>query len=432
MTDRLAGLRTLGAFLLSAAILAGAGVYALRGNWPWHQQRITPVTVAQLFETVDTLRRGETLSHLFARQGFAGFNMSQSAAGGIFEPRRLRPGLVFEFQRKETDSLASKVLVRLGPEQRVALHLLNDGWWPQAEPIHWRAEPVTLEGAITSTLYDAFDTGMHDTLLAVTDRFRLAWDLADVFAWQVDFSRDVRPGDSFKVLAERLVSEEGEVRYGRVLAGDLVIGGKRYTAYRYATADGTFGFYDANGRSLRRAFLLAPVSFRRISSRPNAARMHPILGIIRKHEGTDFAADRGTPVMAAGDGLVVRREWSGGYGNLVEIRHANGVVTRYGHLASFARGLLTGRRVSQGDVIGYVGSTGLATGPHLHYEFRVNGVSRDPRSADLGTGDPVPLAQFRDFERERSRLSALLTWPQGSVPSLAGVVPDSANPSIVN
>jgi hypothetical protein len=127
MTDRLAGLRTLGAFLLSAAILAGAGVYALRGNWPWHQQRITPVTVAQLFETVDTLRRGETLSHLFARQGFAGFNMSQSAAGGIFEPRRLRPGLVFEFQRKETDSLASKVLVRLGPEQRVALHLLNDG-----------------------------------------------------------------------------------------------------------------------------------------------------------------------------------------------------------------------------------------------------------------------------------------------------------------
>jgi murein DD-endopeptidase MepM/ murein hydrolase activator NlpD len=117
--------------------------------------------------------------------------------------------------------------------------------------------------------------------------------------------------------------------------------------------------------------------------------------------------------MASGDGVILRREWSGGYGNLVEIRHANGITTRYGHLRGFAKGLLPGRRVSQGDVIGYVGSTGLATGPHLHYEFRVNGTSRDPRSADLGTGDPVPLAQIRDFERERSRLGALLAWPQG-------------------
>jgi murein DD-endopeptidase MepM/ murein hydrolase activator NlpD len=414
MTDRLAGLRTLGAFVLSAAILGGAGVYAGRGEWPWRQQAREPVTVAQLFqERVDTLRRGETLSHLFARQGFAGFNLSKSATQGVFEPRRMRPGLVFSFQRKENDSLPSKVMVRLGPEQRVALHLLNDGWWPQAEPIHWRAEPVTLEGAITSSLYEAFDTGVQDTLLTTTERFRLAWDLADVFAWQVDFSRDIRPGDSFKVLAERLVSEEGEVRYGRVLAGDMVIGGKRYTAYRFTTADGTSGFYDADGRSLRRAFLLAPVSFRRISSRPNAARLHPILGIIRRHEGTDFAADPGSPVMAAGDGVVARREWSGGYGNLVEIRHANGVVTRYGHLRGFAKGLLPGRRVAQGDVIGYVGSTGLATGPHLHYEFRVNGVSRDPRNTDLGTGDPVPLAQIRDFERERARLTAWLTYPQG-------------------
>jgi murein DD-endopeptidase MepM/ murein hydrolase activator NlpD len=416
MTDRQAGLQTFAAFVLSTAILAGAGVYAVRGAWPWRQQPVQPVTVAQLFqERVDTLHRGETLSHLFARQGFAGFNLSQSATAGVFEPRRLRPGLVFSFQRKPNDSLPSKVMVRLGPEQRVALHLVNDGWWPQAEPIHWRAEPVTLEGAITSSLYEAFDTGVNDTLLTTAERFRLAWDLADVFAWQVDFSRDIRPGDSFKVLAERLVSEEGEVRYGRVLAGDMVIGGHRYTAYRYATADGTSGFYDADGRSLRRAFLLAPVSFRRISSRPNAARLHPILGIIRRHEGTDYAADPGSPVMAAGDGVIARRGWSGGYGNLVEIRHANGIVTRYGHLRGFAKGLVPGRRVAQGDIIGYVGSTGLATGPHLHYEFRVNGVSRDPRKTDLGTGDPVPLAQFRDFERERARLGALLTWPQAGV-----------------
>jgi murein DD-endopeptidase MepM/ murein hydrolase activator NlpD len=419
-------LKTLAGFLCSTAILVAAGGYAMRGVWPWRAEPVKPVTVQELFsETVDTLRRGETLSELFVRQGFNGFNLSQSAAADVFEPRRLRPGLVFSFQRRLEDSIPSKVVVRIGPEARVALHLLNDGWWPQAEPIVWRAEPVTLEGRIETSLYDALDDEVSDSLLALPDRIRLAWDLADIFAWQVDFSRDIRPGDGFRVLAERLISEEGEVRYGRVLAGDLQIAGQRYTAYRFPEPDGSSGFFDAAGRSLRRAFLLAPVSFRRISSRFNRARLHPILGIVRRHEGIDFAADAGTPVMAAGDGVVARREWSGGYGNLIELRHANGIVTRYGHLRGFATGLEPGRRVSQGEVIGYVGSTGLATGPHLHYEFRVNGVSRDPHSADLGTGEPVPLASMRDFERERARLGALLAWPEGPVPVLAELPPEA-------
>jgi murein DD-endopeptidase MepM/ murein hydrolase activator NlpD len=430
---RVAGIKTLASFAISAGILVAAGGYAMRGAWPWRVEPVKPVTVQELFhETVDTLRRGETLSELFVRQGFNGFTMSQSATAGVFEPRRLRPGLVFSFQRRPTDSVPSKVMVRMGPEQRVALHLLNDGWWPQAEPIAWRAEPVTLAGRIESSLYDALDDEVGDSLLALPDRIRLAWDLADIFAWQVDFSRDIRPGDSFRVLAERLISEEGEVRYGRLLAGDLEIGSDRFTAYRFTTPEGASGFYDAAGRSLRRAFLLAPVSFRRISSRYNRARLHPILGIVRRHEGMDFAADPGTPVMAAGDGIVARREWSGGYGNLVELRHANGIVTRYGHLRAYAPGLVPGQRVSQGDVIGYVGSTGLATGPHLHYEFRVNGESRDPHTADLGTGEPVPLASMRDFERERARLGAQLAWPEGPVPALAGVFPEVSSPSASN
>lgn len=420
-------LRTAAGFLASTAILLAAGAYAMRGAWPWRVEPVKPVTVAELFsETRDTLRRGETLSELFVRQGFNGFTMSQSAAAGIFEPRRLRPGLVFSFQRKPEDSIPSKVVVRLGPEQRVALHLLNDGWWPQSEPVVWRAEPVTLNGSIVTSLYDALDDEVSDSLLALPDRIRLAWDLADIFAWQVDFSRDIRPGDRFRVLAERLISEEGEVRYGRVLAGDLSIGGQEYNAYRFTASDGSSGFYDGDGHSLRRAFLLAPVSFRRISSRYNRARLHPILGIVRKHEGMDFAADPGTPVMAAGEGVIARREWAGGYGNLIELRHANGITTRYGHLRAFATGMVQGHHVKQGDVIGYVGSTGLATGPHLHYEFRVNGVSRDPHTADLGTGEPVPPAQIRDFERERSRLSALLLYPEGPIPALAAL-PESAS-----
>jgi murein DD-endopeptidase MepM/ murein hydrolase activator NlpD len=404
--------------LCATAILAVAALFALHDSWPWLNGRVTPTpTVQELFsEHLDTLRRGETVSQLFARQGLAAPDLDRTTSKGLFDPRRLRPGLVFSFQRHAEDSGGVRVVFRAGPEQRVALRLTSDGWQAAAVPIQWRADPVILQGRITTSLYDALDTEVDDTLLAPEDRVRLAWDLADIFAWQVDFSRDIRPGDSFRVVAERLVSEDGEVRFGRVLAGDMVIGGLGYTAYRWTSADGSTGFYDAEGRSLRRAFLLAPVQFRRISSHLSSSRLHPILGIVRKHEGIDFAADAGTPVMAAGDGVIARREWTGGYGNLVEIRHANGVVTRYGHLQGFATGLTAGARVSQGDVIGFVGSTGLATGPHLHYEFRVNGIAREPRDADLGNGDPVPLAQRRDFDFERARLLTLLN---GSFPAYA-------------
>ncbi len=404
--------------LCATAILAVAALFAIHDSWPWLNGRVTPTpTVQELFsERLDTLRQGETVSQLFTRQGLPIPTLDRNSSNGLFDPRRLRSGLVFSFQRPADDTGQVRVVFRVGPEQRVALRLSRDGWHAASEPIVWRVEPVILQGRITTSLYDALDTEVDDTLLAPEDRVRLAWDLADIFAWQVDFSRDIRPGDSFRVVAERLVSEEGEVRFGRVLAGDMVIGGLGFSGYRWTSPDGSSGFYDANGRSLRRAFLLAPVQFRRISSRMSGSRLHPILGIVRRHEGIDFAANPGTPVMAAGDGVVTRREWSGGFGNLIEIRHANGIVTRYGHLQGFATGLTPGERVSQGEVIGYVGSTGLATGPHLHYEFRVNGVAREPRDADLGSGDPVPLAQQRDFDRERARLLTLLN---GAFPAYA-------------
>jgi murein DD-endopeptidase MepM/ murein hydrolase activator NlpD len=206
---------------------------------------------------------------------------------------------------------------------------------------------------------------------------------------------------------ERLVSEDGEVRFGRVLAADLTMSGKSLTAFRYEQA-GRSAFYDANGNSLRRAFLRAPVQFRRISSSFARARFHPVLGITRRHEGTDYAAAPGTPVMAAGDGVVLRAGWSGGYGNLIELRHRNGITTRYGHLRGFARGIRAGARVEQGQTIGYVGSTGLATGPHLHYEFRVNGVARDSRRVELGNGAPIGNDLRAGFDAERDRLLQLL------------------------
>ncbi|MEO8635471.1 MAG: M23 family metallopeptidase [Gemmatimonadales bacterium] len=420
-------MRVWGRFAISLGILLAAGIFALRGAWPWPGAHRTTFSLPELFrETVDTLRRGETLSDLFVRQGLPGFALSQIGVTQGFNPRRLRPGLVFTFRRRLSDSIPTRVMFRSAPQERTALHLLGDGWYPVPEPIRWRAEPMVLEGTITSSLYDALNLATADTILAPEDRVRLAWDLADVFAWQVDFSRDVRSGDRFQVLAERLISDDGEVRYGRVLASQLVIGGAPYSAYRFKLADGSAGFFDANGRSLRRTFLLAPVQFRRISSLPSSGRFHPILGIVRKHEGTDYAADPGTPVMAAGDGVVVRREWTGGFGNFIELRHANGIVTRYGHLQDYAAKLSIGQHIHQGEVIGYVGSTGLATGPHLHYEFRINGVARPPSSADLGSGEQVPLAQDRDFDRERARLAMMLSHPAGAGRSIAsGTLPRS-------
>ncbi len=196
---------------------------------------------------------------------------------------------------------------------------------------------------------------------------------------------------------DRLISEDGEVRFGRVLASDLTMSGKSLTAFRFEQS-GRATFYDADGKSLRRAFLRAPVQFRRISSTFARARRHPVLGITRRHQGTDYAANPGTPVMAAGDGVVLRAGRAGGYGNLVELRHRNGITTRYGHLRGFARGIRGGVRVSQGQTIGYVGSTGLASGPHLHYEFRVNGVAKDARRVELGNGAPIADRDREAFE----------------------------------
>lgn len=408
---------------LSVALLVvgAAGFFGLSGSWPW--QRL-PATVAEpapapppaetFTETMDTLQRGETLSDLFARHNVAGIDFHRLDPALSLNPRRLRPGLVFSFRRNAGDSVPSRVVVRTTPEQRVTFQRISQDWNAEAEPIRWMPQEMRIEGAIDNSLYEALDAGVKDEQLDSGNRQRLAWDLADVYAWEIDFTRDIRPGDRFQVVFERLVSEDGEVRFGRVLASDLTISGKSLTAFRFTPSTAKSALYfDRDGGSLRRAFLRAPVEFRRISSNFARARFHPVLGRVRRHEGTDYAARPGTPIMAAGDGVVLRAGWAGGYGNLIELRHLNGITTRYGHLRGFARQIRRGRRVEQGQIIGYVGSTGLASGPHLHYEFRINGVAKDSRRVKIGGGAPVPKADLPGFEQERDRLMAMLGQPSG-------------------
>lgn len=407
----MAGLRVLAA----AAACGAAALAAATGRWPWHrlEQRAPAPAVSRHppptppdITTTDTLRRGETITHLLARQGVEGVDFAALAPG--LDPRRLRAGLVFSFARPAPDSTPSSISVRLSPERQVTLRRAADGWAADVDSIPWHPDSVRIEGGIDNSLYEALDAQVPDRTLGVAERQRLAWGLADVYAWQVDFTRDIQPGDHFEVAFERLVSAGGEVRFSRVLASDLRNGGRSLTAFRFGADDGRTAFYDAAGKSLRRAFLRAPVEFRRISSAFARARYHPVLGRVRRHEGTDYAAAPGTPVEAAGEGVVLRAGRVGGYGNLIELRHRNGITTRYGHLRAFARGIRAGRHVSQGQTIGYVGSTGLATGPHLHYEFRVNGVPRDSRRVNLGNGEPIAARERAAFGRERDLLLALL------------------------
>ncbi|HUR92992.1 MAG TPA: peptidoglycan DD-metalloendopeptidase family protein [Gemmatimonadales bacterium] len=399
---------------LAVAVFAAAAVFATTGYWPWRRLPEAPPTVVArpaaiepVEEILDTLRRGETVSHLFARHGVTDLDLAGLDPSLQLDPRRLRSGLVFSFRDADSTAVPTRISVRTGPERRIVFQRRVGGWDVIVEPIAWTTEAVRIEGAIDNSLYEALDAQVGDDELDGADRQRLAWDLADVYAWQLDFTRDIQPGDRFNVVFERLVSENGEMRFGRVLASDLTMSGKSLTAFRFE-AEGRPAFYDAEGSSLRRAFLRAPVQFRRISSTFARSRHHPVLGITRRHEGTDYAASPGTPVMAAGDGVVLRAGRAGGYGNLVEIRHRNGITTRYGHLRGFARGVRAGARVEQGETIGYVGSTGLASGPHLHYEFRVNGVAKDSRRVELGNGAPISAALRSAFEQERDRLRVLL------------------------
>ena len=403
-------------FVAAGALVAGGLAWASRDAWPWRRPLTAPAIVvdAAYADLPTALGRRETLADVLARGGIRGRDYAAFLAAAKSLPvRRLRPGLKFDLRRLKTDSIASRVTVRLSPERRLSVVRGegNAGWVETIETIPWAITRLRVTGAIESSLYDALDKAMADSFLPAPERRQLAWAIADVYDWEVDFSRDIRPGDRFTVLLDRLESSEGERRFGRILAARIDVARTPEYAFYFedeAEGDGVTGFYDERGRSLRRAFLRAPLQFRRVSSR-FGARYHPVLHRWRAHEGVDFAAAYGTPVRATADGIVTRvgRE-DGGYGNMIEVRHPNGIRTRYGHLSRFAPGLRTGERVAQGETIGYVGSTGLSTGPHLHYEFLVNGRPTNPRRKDMGAGTPVPKPLAGAFDAQRDGLLVLL------------------------
>ena len=262
----------------------------------------------------------------------------------------------------------------------------------------------------------------------------VALKLANVFAWDIDFVLDIREGDRFTAVYEQIYQDGKYLRDGEVLAAEFVNNGKSFQAVRFVNDAGVVGYYTPDGIPMRKAFLRAPVEFTRVSSVFDPHRLHPILNLIRGHMGTDYAAPIGTPVHAAGDGRVSFEGQRGGYGNAVILSHGGDIATLYGHMSHFTRHLRVGTHVQQGDVIGYVGMTGLATGPHLHYEYLVNGVQKDPQTVHLPGAEPLRADALREFLSSSAPWLAILLAPQSPAPAAvapaaAAQTPDASRPA---
>lgn len=339
-------------------------------------------------------------------------------------PRRIRNGTRITFRWLREKEWLRGVDVTLSKDQTLRLIRDEAGWSSTLVHTPIRVDTLYASGVIRSNLWNAVIDNPDMAQLRSPDRAWIIHWLDQVFQWQIEFSRQVRTGDSYRFVLEGEFRPDGSMRGGHIIAAEFVNSGTAYRAIWFdPNEDGEGTFYDEDGMSVRRAFLMKPLEFRRISSSYSNARLHPIHNYVRAHRGVDYAANAGTPVMATGDGVVIHAGWKGELGNLVEIRHPNGWVTRYGHLSGFGSGIRAGTRVRQSQTIGYVGMTGIATGNHLHYEMRKsNGEAFNPLDVKLPPGDPVPTNSWGKWALEsRDRLEMLDALPGPPIAVLAEV-----------
>ena len=360
----------------------------------------------------DQVPRNATLASLLASHDMADVAYAfVEAIRPVFDPRRLRSGHAYKLV--------------YGPDgrfRRFEYHVDDDQFLRvagrSASPVFEAVlidydkvrEQVAMRGEINRD---------HNSLFAAMDagggHIEVAMGMAQVFNGEIDFNTELRLGDSFAVLYEQFVRDDVHVTYGDVLAAAFNNDGRQLYGFRFEVAGEAPAYFDADGRSMKRQFLASPLPFEpRVTSRFSSRRMHPILGTARAHRGVDYGAPTGTRVVAVANGTLVSAAWSGGSGNMVRLRHTNGYETYYLHLSRFANGLRPGARIAQGQTIGYVGSTGLATGPHLHFGVRKNGpyVNWLTERRTLPPGDPVPPAQMAAFQEVRDRALELLTGRQ--------------------
>lgn len=350
--------------------------------------------------TTIQLKPGQTLSTVFDAEGLPpGEWLSVLRLGGdTLRLKSMRAGDTLKL-RKDGDRLAELMYVL---DERRTLNVRRSGETLESVTLEATIEhrPTYAAASIESSLFlTGQSAGLSNGMIM---------QLADIFGYDIDFALDIRRGDRFTVIYEELYKDGQKLRAGNILAAEFVNQGNTYRAVRYTSPDGTSAYYTPQGQSLRKAFLRTPLDFARITSGFSLARRHPILNKIRAHKGVDYAAGTGTPIKASGDGRITFLGVKGGYGKVVVVRHGGSVETLYAHMSRYRASLSVGSRVRQGQIIGYVGKTGLATAPHLHYEFLVGGVHKNPVKVVLPRANPMPKALLTKFQASASPLLAQL------------------------
>ena len=365
---------------------------------------------AETWESV-TVRKGQSLDSIFRQQGFSAGTLHEIMAISkeTQQLKKIRIGDLFEFQRHEDRSLKR---MRYAIDESRYLIVDHDGHRAQAsfEARDMITEITETGGTITSSLFlTGKQAGLNDGMIM---------KLANLFGWDIDFVLDIREGDRFYLVYEKIYRDGSFLRDGEIVGATFINQGEKFQAIRF-DIDGQAQYFAPDGRNMRKAFLRAPLNFSYISSNFNPKRYHPILKRVKAHNGIDYKAPKGTPVFTAGDGKVIRSAYSQYNGHHVFVQHANSIVTKYLHFTN--RTVKKGQRVTQGQVIGYVGATGLAQAPHLHYEFLLNGVHRNPRTVALPKADPLGDSQMADFQQEAAPiLSQLSRLESASVYASAG------------
>lgn len=361
------------------------------------------------------VKRGDNLAQIFSRLKISPDQLHAIMQLGKTTRRlkRLYPGETFKVRISKGENSLQHQLEELVYQFDVAnsLQILNtnEGFHAQKIKKELEVRHKHVVGHIKHSLFLAGQrAGMSDNL---------TMELASIFGWDIDFALDIRKGDNFAIIHEELFLDGKKVKNGNIIAADFTNNGKTYRAVLYTNSKGRADYFTPKGNSMRKAFLRTPVEFSRISSR-YGMRRHPTLNRMRAHKGVDYAAPRGTPIRATGDGKIVHRARKGGYGKVVIIRHGNRYQTLYAHMSNYNRKARLGKRVKQGQIIGYVGSTGRATGPHLHYEFRVYGVHRNPLKVRLPQAAPIAKKYKKDFMKKIQPLIAQLELLNNSLIAL--------------